>query len=190
MIRGKKKLEYLSAFLRNLGDIPAEFWASVRLCSQLSWLALEHLCLPGGQKKSVSEHLALSFWGWAGFWGVAGWISLGFLLTLVYHSLFPVRNIWRSSSAELSQTSNYSSLWVSIGYSWAQGKNKIIKKKPVQACFPGLSSVRWDLFQDGWTGSSVWSLNCLSIFFFFLLQEKGVKALWKIRIVLMFQQLL
>lgn len=172
MIRGKKKLEYLSAFLRNLGDIPAEFWASVRLCSQLSWLALEHLCLPGGQKKSVSEHLALSFWGWAGFWGVAGWISLGFLLTLVYHSLFPVRNIWRSSSAELSQTSNYSSLWVSIGYSWAQGKNKIIKKKRTG---PGLFSWAQQCevrFVPGWLNGFVSLISQLSFYIFFFSCKK------------------
>lgn len=63
----------------------------------LSWLALERLCLPGGQK-NLSEHLALAF----GVGLAHGVLLVGFLwdsfriqaLILVYRSLFQRRCLW------------------------------------------------------------------------------------------------
>lgn len=159
----------------NLGDIPAEFWVSVRLCSHCpGWHWSTSLCLEA--KRSCVWASCFSFWGQSGSWGfIAGWISLGFLqdpgcdfgLSQPLPVVLSVRNIWRSSSAELSRTSNYSSLRVSIGYSWAQGK-----KNWPRLVF--LGSAVWGEICSGMV-ERVCQSDLSIVFLYFCLARKRVK---------------
>lgn len=160
----------------NWGDIPAEFQVSVRLCSHCpGWYWSTSVCLDAKRIRVWAS--CFNFWGWSGPWGVAGQISLGFLQDpgsdLALWQPLPVcdsvRNICRSSSAELSQASNYSSLRVSIGYSWAQGKKK---KNWSRLVF--LGSAVWGEICSGMV-ERVRQSDLSIVFLYFSLARKGVK---------------